>query len=171
MELLKTVFKSSESWNEKLLEESLLNVALYLMKKNFTSIKLRVLVPYRKKSKRNKSYTFTQEEEKQMQDETIKFHYAADFYSAEVTNLVVQMLGKVTKNSSHKFRYSELTTVVYPIYDEDLVGSITEMLGKIKTDIDEGKEDNAHVIYIIDSSLVKGIPYESEIPFVNYVVI
>lgn len=170
MELSKTVFRSSESWNKKLLEESLLNVALYLMKKNFKSIKLRVLVPYRKK----KRFYSSTEEIIQAEKESTNLGYAANFYSAEVTELVVQMLNKVIKNNADKFKvvpsYRQLVTAMYPIYDEDTVGSITKMFASIEEDIDAGKEEDAHVIYIIDSSLVKGIPYESGIPFVNYVV-
>ena len=170
MDLSKNVFKTNENWNENLLQETTLNVVSFLSKNNFKTVKLKLLVPFKRKKR---LINGTDQETKQSIDESNACMRFMEFQNETTSPLIFEMLIKTVMNNQNVFRsipnFEFSASKRITIYEDDWVNSISSMFTNLKDEVKTEKEDKVHVIYIIDSSLFKGIPYQDGIDFVNYI--
>lgn len=182
MNVLESVLKSSKDWNDKLLEESILNVLSHLAKEDFKAVELRLLVPYFTENLRialtQGTGTATELSRKLTRDHEA-FYRNVELESPKILMAVYSLLkAAISDNETlkEKFKdgpvFSMFTTEERKIYRNDWIRSIRAMFDGIKETIEDRAESSnkTHVIYIIDSSLMQHIDFSSEIPFANYIL-
>jgi hypothetical protein len=176
MGVSQNVLKSSEDWDEKLLEETILNVVSFLTRMNFKNLELRLLVPYRTSNLRlldNKGL-IDQEFLKNLTKDSNFYQEYIDKEAGKIVPLMAQIIRKTIELRKEEFSvvpvFNLYATEKRNVYLNDWVKSVTNMFISMNDEIEDKEKKKTHVIYIIDSSLFKDIPYEKNVPFQNYVV-
>jgi hypothetical protein len=181
MSALQNVLKSKENWNEKLLEETILNVVSYLKQKDFKNVELKLLIPQQKDSSQRASLTLLNSDGeidqallKNLTKNSNAYQECVDAESAKILPLMVQLLKKTIQIHQSEFKsipfINRYSVEIKQIYRNDWVNAINNMFYSINTEIEDRANTKIHIVYLIDSSLFKDIPFVNHIPFVNYIV-
>jgi hypothetical protein len=159
MDLLQDVIKPKESWNAILLEMGMSNVIAHLKEKKYSLIEFRLLAPYFVPSKAV-SQTLTSEYKTFLEKVSDK--------SEELTTLVYRSLVPRVSDPSLFRRFSTSSTKIYTdTYDVSVSKWLTELVDEIE--YHENLPKPEYIIYLIDSTYLRNIPYEEILPFKNYI--
>lgn len=175
---LKNVLRCSKDWDDQLIQEGLTNVVSYLKKKDFKSVELRLLVPYYTENLRllgrGEIDPFVL---KKFTEEHQRFYDDVEVKAPEVILGFVKLFKGLMENDvssigslKQPVSFNAFVTEERKIYLDDWAGSVNVMFRDMKTEIFNKSERKVHVVYLLDSSLFKGINVSNNISFFNYVM-
>jgi hypothetical protein len=177
MTQLKKVLKSNENWNELSVEEGILNVLSYVVRKRevLKSIELRLLVPYYTEKLKLVGEQMDPQHLKQLTINYNQFTEKVNEESPEIIMTFVKLFRKAIEESpelKEKIKPNMLNVFSInecKIYTNDITKSLTDLRISINKEIESKFSTKVHVVYLIDSELCKSINF-SDVNFVNYIV-